>query len=86
MHRTIAKENTHLGTKFEFMSVILAKTRPACTTKNTEKLIIRLDLEKTLDGSVLTKHWCRHAIDKITCCKKSLIPIPQWGRGMGEQG
>jgi hypothetical protein len=76
MHRTITKENTHLGAKLEFMSVILAKTRPACTTKNAEKLIIRLDLKKTLDRSILLKYWCRHAIDKITCCKKRLIPIP----------
>jgi hypothetical protein len=42
MHRTVAEEDTLLRPKHKFMSIILAKTRPACTSKRAERLTLYL--------------------------------------------
>jgi hypothetical protein len=78
MHRTIAKENTSLGTKFQLMRVVFAKTRPARAAKNAEKRIVWLNLKKTEQWCFLIDNRCRHTINKISCREESLIPIAKW--------
>jgi hypothetical protein len=74
VHRTIAQENTHLGSKLEFVSIILAKTRPTRTTKDTEKLVIRLNFEKAEKWCLFVKNRCRHAINQVASRQEGLIP------------
>jgi hypothetical protein len=85
MHRTIAEEDTLLRLKRKFMSIILAKTRPARTTKHAERLIVWMNSEETMHLCVLLENRCRHAVNKITRGKESFILIAQWQGGVSKE-
>ena len=82
MEWTVAKEDTHLGSKLEFTRVVFSETRPTRASKDAKKRIIGIDVEETLDGCHIFESLTRHAINKIAGCKKSFIPIAEWKRGM----
>jgi hypothetical protein len=48
MHRTIPEKGAHSGAKRELMCIILAQTRPTCTTKYAKKRVVWLNLEKAM--------------------------------------
>jgi hypothetical protein len=74
VHRTIAQENTHLGSKLEFVSIILTKTWPTRTAKDTEKLVIGLNFEKAKKWCLFVKNRSRHAINQVASRQEGLIP------------
>ena len=85
MHRTIPKENTHLGAELEFMRIILMQTRPASTPKNTKERVVWWNLKKAMNRCILVEHRSRHTVNKITRREKSLIRKPQRERRMGKK-
>ena len=86
MQRTIAKENTHLGTELKLVSIVLAKARPASTPENPKGGVVGLNMEQTEQRGVLVENWSGHTVDEVTCRKKSLIPKLKWKRGVRKQG
>jgi hypothetical protein len=85
MHRTVAEEDTMLRPKHKFMSIILAKTRPAHTSKHAERLIVWMNTEEAMYRCVLLENRCGHAVNKITHGKKSFIPVAQWQGGVSKE-
>ena len=85
MPRTIAQENTHGGTESKLVCIIFAQTRLAGATKSAKNLVIGVHLKETIDGCILLKNRCRHAINEIACRKECLIPKTQWERRMSQQ-
>ena len=67
------------------MCIIFAQTRPAGASKSAKKVIIWVHLKETVDGCIVLKNRCGHAINKIACRKKGLIPKTQWERRMSQQ-
>jgi hypothetical protein len=82
MHRTIAKENTHLGAELEFARIVLTQTGPTRTAKCAEERILWRCVEQAENWSGVVDDGRGHPVDKITSSKKSLIPIPKGHRGM----
>ena len=82
MQRAIAKENTHLGTKLQLVSIILAETMPASTPKNPKRGIIGLNMKHAEQGRVLVENRSGHTVNEIACRKKCLIPKPERERRM----
>jgi hypothetical protein len=85
MHRTIAEEDTLLRPKHKFMSIILAKTRPARIAKRAKRLIVWMDSEEAMHRCVLLENRCPHTVNKITRGKKSFIPVAQWQGGVSNE-
>ena len=77
MEQTISKKNTYLGAELKFSGVIFTKTRPTRTFKYTKKRVIGRDVKKTCEWWHILKGPARHAVNQITCGKKSFIPITQ---------
>ena len=82
MQRAIAKEDTHLRTELQLVSIILAETRPASTPKNPERGIIGLNMKQAEQRRVFVENRSGHTVDEITRRKKGLIPKPEWERRM----
>ena len=82
MQRTIAKEDTHLGTELKLVSIVLAETRPASTPKNPKGGVVGLNMKQTKQRCVLVENRSGHMVDEITCRKKGLIPKSEWERRM----
>jgi hypothetical protein len=85
MHRTVIEEDTLLRSKRKFISIILAKTRPAHTSKRAERLIVGIDTEEAMHRCVLLENRCGHAVNKITRGKKGFIPVAQWQGGVSKE-
>ena len=51
-----------------------------------KKLVIGVYLKETIDGCILLKNRCRHAINKVAHRKERFIPKTQWERRMSQQG
>jgi hypothetical protein len=56
MQRTIAKEDTHLGTELKLVSIVLAETRPASTPKNPKGGVVGLNMKQTEQRCVLVEN------------------------------
>jgi hypothetical protein len=82
MDRTITKEDTLFRTELKLATITWAEMRPACTTKDFEKSIIRRLSKEALKRSLHINDTARQAINEETRCGKSITPEEIRRRGM----
>ena len=74
MLRAVANEDTPTLSKFKFVSIKWPKIRIACTTRGSEKIIIRFLMKKLLIRRNIIQGWCRYTIDEKNSSVKGIPP------------
>jgi len=78
VHIAIAKKDTLLGSKLEFLGIVWSKVGPYSTPKSAKEVVVRLVPKQALKRSVIDDDFRGKTVDDEHSCGKGFIPKFQW--------